>query len=501
MKSDVTIKGNRKKDYIIFVVIFIVDLILFAGYLTPHFATDLYRVYDKTYIEYAKENSILDGRVVQFFITNALDLFHISIEASSVITSVLAILISCIAVVVIKNEVEKYKQLNNKIAQVFLIIVSFFTIFNFMYIENMYFQDCLAMAFSILFYILSAKCIVEKGKHYLLKSGFLMLLAIFCYQGTISCFFITALVFSILKESNWKNIFKNMLISIVIGIFSIFINLIFVAIIENALHLEQGRGFAPNELLGNILYIFEKCTDVLLYTGNLYHSHFFIIFLLLIELLLVIKLVREKNPNTDSILIEQFIIIVFGIAFSFITSVYNLDGFHSGRIRFSIGALIGFVLIHIIVKTNLLEKNTGMNIWLRIVSIIYFITVSFTIVTNIATVKQVNELDKAQSLEIGNYVKSYEKNTGEKVEYLAIVIEEGKVGLAYYPNLWYTGSITTCSAIRTKWSALGAINYYNHTSLQEKETTEFDIEQYREQVDEKQYLCIGNTLYITCYMY
>ena len=500
-KSDVTMKESRKKDCIIFVLIFVIALILFAGYLTPHFATDTYMIYEKTYLGYAMENSLVDGRIIQFGIMNILDFLHIPIEISTVILLILAVLSSCIAVMVIKNEIGKYKKLNYKIGQIFLIVVSFFTIFHFMYIENMYFQECFVMALSILFYILSAKCIVEKGKHYLLKSSLLMLLAIFCYQGTISCFFITALVFSILKENAWKNILKNMLISIAIGIFSIFINLIFVAIIENMLHLEQGRGFAPNELLGNILYIFENGKDVLLYTGNLYHSHYFIIFLLLIEFLLSIKLVKEKNKNGDSILIEQFIIIIAGIAFSFITSVYNLDGFHSGRIRFSIGSLIGFQLIHIIAKTDLLEKNNLINILIEIIAIAYFATICFTIVTNIETVKQVNKLDQQNAQEIGNYIEDYEKNTKEKVKYLSIVIETGKTGLAYYPDLYYVGSITTCSAIRTKWSALGTINYYNHTNLEEKEPTEFDIEQYRQQVDEKQYLCIDDTLYITCYMY
>ncbi len=481
--------------------IFIVALILFNRYLMPHFATDSYLIFEKSLPVYATENSLLDGRLIQFFIMNMVSSFHISIEVSTVLLTILAILITCLAVMVIKKEVEKYKTFSGKISQFFLIASSFFTIFNFMYLENMYFQECFVMALSILFYILSAKMIVNKPKHNLLKATLLMLLAIFCYQGTISCFFITTLVFSILKEKKGKAVLKNMLQAIAISGLGILANLLFIHWIENILHLSQTRDFDLSQLLRNIEFLFQNFTSVLINTGYLFYPYAFILFLISIEILLVLKLRKEKNPNTQNILLEQFIIILGGIAFSFITSVYNLSGFASGRIRFSLGATIGFLLLHIMIRTNLFEKNGKYNLFLKLIFILYFIALSITIITNTTTVKKVNELDKTKALEMGEYVKDYEAQSGTKVENLAVIIDVWNAKLAYYTNLNYIGSITTCSALRTSWSVRGAINYYNQTNLKEKEITKNEIEQYLKQVDERQYLCMQNTLYVTCYMY
>ena len=73
--------------------------------------------------------------------------------------------------------------------------------------------------------------------------------------------------------------------------------------------------------------------------------------------------------------------------------------------------------------------------------------------------------------------------------------------MAYYSDLWYHGSITTCSAVRTEWAVTGVINYYNNLKLTEKEPTKQEIEQYRKNVDDKKYMCMDDTLYISCYMY
>ncbi len=494
-------KKINKRDIITFFIILALALVLFSGYLTPHFATDTYRVYNRTYTGYSKENSLLDGRLIQFTILNILNLFNVPIHIATIILTILALIVSSISVLILKKWLEKYKKIENILGQIFLTLVCFFTIFNFMYLENMYFLECLVMALSIFFYILSAKNIVEKEKYYIVKSIFLFILAIICYQGTISCFFITVLVFSIIKEKKWKIILKNLGISIGIGLIGVTLNIIMVQLTENFLNLVQNRDFALNKILANLSYILNKFTSITIFTGHLFYDYIFLLFVLIIELLLIIKIVNKKDSKSNRILIEQFIILSCGIAFAFIVSVYNLDGFWSGRIRFSIGATIGFLILHIIIKTDLLEKKNIINILIKIVFIIYAILICLCIITNIKTVKIVNKFDKIKSLEIGRYIKEYEQNSENKVQNIAIIIEEGKTSLAYYPNLWYHGSITTCSAVRTQWAVTGVINYYNNFKLKEKEPTKQEIKEYKENVDGKKYICIDDTLYISCYMY
>ena len=83
-----------------------------------------------------------------------------------------------------------------------------------------------------------------------------------------------------------------------------------------------------------------------------------------------------------------------------------------------------------------------------------------------------------------------------------VVTIKNNVSKAYYKELNCTNVGFAVSAIRTNWSATGAINYYNNKNLTEIEATEYEEKAYLEQVDINQdYLCIGDTLYISAYMY
>ena len=116
-------KKIDKRDIITFFIILIFALILFAGYLTPHFATDTYRVYDRTYTGYSKENSLLDGRLIQFTILNILNFFNVPIHIATIILTILALIVSSVSVLVLKKWVEKYKKFESITGQIFLTLV------------------------------------------------------------------------------------------------------------------------------------------------------------------------------------------------------------------------------------------------------------------------------------------------------------------------------------------------------------------------------------------
>ena len=61
---------------------------------------------------------------------------------------------------------------------------------------------------------------------------------------------------------------------------------------------------------------------------------------------------------------------------------------------------------------------------------------------------------------------------------------------------------TAVSALRTQWASQGIINYYTNRNLKEKNVTKEEKNKYLYSVDKiKDYLCMGNTLYISVYMY
>ena len=89
---------------------------------------------------------------------------------------------------VLNKIIKKYKEPKNIFQEIIVIIISYITVFNFMYLENMYFVECIVMAASVLLFIISADILVEKNNKYFIKSTILTILGIMFYQGTIGIF-------------------------------------------------------------------------------------------------------------------------------------------------------------------------------------------------------------------------------------------------------------------------------------------------------------------------
>ena len=126
--------------------------------------------------------------------------FQVPIQVYVIGLLVLAILVSCYTVILLKNMMFQYTKLKNFYLEVVALVISYVTIFNFMYIENLYFVECFVMALSILLFTLAANTLVNRQKKSVLVTGILVILGILCYQGTISFFIALSFVFSILNN-------------------------------------------------------------------------------------------------------------------------------------------------------------------------------------------------------------------------------------------------------------------------------------------------------------
>ena len=172
-------------------------------------STDSYNISNIGYQEYNKNFSLLDGRFIVALGTTLMDMLNVPIQIYTSIILEVALFISCISIVILKGIIEKWKKPKNVWSEVVLIVASYYTIFNFLYIENLHFVECGSMVLSILLFILSAKQIVEKNKMWGIKAFLLLCIALMCYQGTISMFVITLLVFSMCKGNSGKQIAKD----------------------------------------------------------------------------------------------------------------------------------------------------------------------------------------------------------------------------------------------------------------------------------------------------
>ena len=499
------IKSNKRETMLIFLILLIVTNIIFIPFLSGHMATDSYNIFNKGYEEYAIENFFLDGRMVSGVFINIMVYFNIPIAISSIISLEIAIILSCIAIIVLANTFMSFKKVEKLSSKIILYIASYYTIFNLLYIENLYYLEAVVMALSILLYIIAAKILIEKNKMYLFKTGMLLTLGVMSYQGTISLFFLATLVFSMSKGDKLKEIIKIMIKAVVITLLGILINNLLIILTENSFNLKQERGMTSiKDMYINILIIIENIFNIITYAGGYFPNGLYATIIIIIEILIFIKIFKQnqKNPNKENqnIMIQQLFIVVFGIIFSCIVSVISTSGLLSGRVRFALGAIAGFIFLHLWTKTDFAEnKKDIFNKILIFILILYGIINSINYIYIMQENKIVEEKDKQEVYKIQEEVKKYEEENNIEITKIAVVVQMGQTSKAFYPQTYHR-TFVTHSAIKTEWSIVGCYNYYTKENLKEYTPTKNEINTYLKQ-EKEGYLCINDVLYITAYMY
>lgn len=485
-----------KKELITFIITFVITCIIFLPFLTGHYATDTYNIWNIGYEDYAINWSLKDGRLIMAIIGLIAAKINISIKSYVFVTLFIALIISNITVSYLSNIIKKYKQPKNIIQEIVIILISYITIFNFMYLEDMYFVESIVMAISVLLFIVSANILVEKNKFSIIKSLLLTIVGIICYQGTIGMLFAFVILFTILKnKNNVKQILIDLVKSGVIALIAVILNIITVKIVGYVFSVEQTRLGNISKIFTNIQKIILKMPQILQETCNLFPKNALIIFLNILTLIVVIhqiKLFIEKNEN--NILYKYIAIVVITVAASCVTYILTLTSFYTGRLRNALGALIGIIFIFLYVETELFEKK-------RILSILVYFTLIFYIIINIFNYenimlqhKEVNKLEKQEIEQIGNYIENYEKDTGIEITKVVKIPKKNS-------NKKDENDIIR-NALKTNWAADGVLNFYLEKNLTTVKLTKEQVICYSENCDkEKEYQCIDDTLYICVYVY
>lgn len=491
-------KKINKRNIITFTIIFIITCIIFIPFLVGHYATDTYNIANIGYKEYAIKWSLKDGRVFMAIIALLANMANLPIEAYTFITLFVALIISNISVIVLKNIIEKYKKPQNWIQEDTLTTISYITIFNFMYLENMYFVESIAMAISVLLFMISANIIVEKNRNYIVKSLMLTILGVLCYQGTIGMIFAFIMLFTILKnKNNAKQILIDLIKCGVIALIAVFINIVVVKIVGNCLNIKQNRLGSISKIFKNMRRIILTLPSILQNACNLFPKNMFLIFLSILTIILVIY--HEKYSKEKKSILYKYLLIVFmAIAGSCITYILTLTSFYTGRLRNSIGALIGIIFIFLFVETSIFEKDAKE----KVLKVSTYIILIFFVLTNIINYeyimlkhRSVNMIEKQQAQEIGEYIKQYERDTGIDV---TKIIKLPPANIIYGED----ENDITRNALKTNWAVDGVINFYTKKNLETVKLTEENAKKYKENGNNQlEYQCIEDIFYIKIYCF
>lgn len=352
-----------KKDIVIYIGILIFSSIILWQFISGHYATDTYAINNLGYEKYSINYWLEDGRIIMAlvgFISNSL---NIPLDIFAKVLTFMGIMISSFIVFMLYKIILKYKSTDNKLIKLLVLIISYITIYNFMYIENLYFVDSFAMSISVLVYILAAYILCKKEKYSFLKSIILVVIGIFSYQATISIFIVFTILFTVLKNINDNKLnkktaeilIKDILRMISIVAIAVLLNLIFVNIISSIFNLSQNRIGSIKNIFFFASYIVRNVIiQILIGTCGLYPKWMFLIFFSIIFLVVLLYNKKQKE-NYKTILILFLSILI--ILSSFLVNLLSLTSIDAGRMRFVIGALIGIIFIYIYVKSNIFEKN------------------------------------------------------------------------------------------------------------------------------------------------
>lgn len=457
---------------------------MYINWVTMHYASDTYNIMNVGYEQYALRWSLKDGRLFMAIITYIASKVNIPINLFVIGNLIVGIFISCLCVIKIKNIVLENKEKNLK-DTIIVTAIAFFTIFNFMYIENMYFVESSVMAISLLCFIYSANNLVEKNK--IILPTILAIIGITAYQGTIGFLMAFTFLITLIKDKkDTKTIIIDFLKATAITVIAIIFNMLLVKVIGNITGQVQNRVGSVSQIFSNIIYIIHNYLTILKDSCGLFPKYLFLIFIAIIFMISIIYDIKNKTNNT----IKIFFITVITIASGFLVSVGTLSSFYTGRLRFCIGAVIGFLLIYMFVKM----KNKNMKIILTTMIIIYGIANIWDCLYITNEHKQVNKYEKQEVEEIQEYIENKEVNK------IAILVIKGKSNKTYFEEI-NSQSVITYNALRCDWAAEGLVNFYIENNLQRINLTKEQLEKYSKIKDDKGYEIVDDILVLETYMY
>lgn len=497
-----------KKDYIIFLVIFVLAVIMYINWLNMHYSADTYNIINVGYEKYATNWSLKDGRLIMYFITMIFAKLNIPIEVYVISTLLGALVISCICVIKLKNIIINCSNRENtKAKEIFVTIASFFTIFNFMYIEDMYFVESIVMALSLLLFTYSANIIVNNKK---LKNRIIALIlaivGIIAYQGTAGFLIILTFVISLLTnkvelrgnkdkiKTNIRQIFLDTFMAGIITAIAIVINMILVKVIGNITGQVQTRVGSIFAIFENLKYIINNFNVILKENIGLFPTNLLYIF---IGITLILALIYDlKTKSVNFLTIKLMCIIIISVVCGFLVSLGTLSSFYTGRLHYCIGTMMGFVLICLIMEN---EDEIFRRI-IELILIMYSIVNIYNCIIVTYEHKLVNEYEKQSAKEIEEYIEKYEKENKKQVENIAIYTITGQNYKTYFKEI-NRKSVVTYNALRCNWSADGVINFYTDRELNTVNLNKELLQEYLKVEKDNGYGIINNTLIVECYMY
>lgn len=488
---------KKYKDYILVLATILLGCIIYWNYIIGHFSAEAYSV-ALSFKNYGINAHLVDGRLFSCLLFLLADSIKIPFLIFVSISSVLAIILASIAVFQLKQTITQLVKLN-VLQEIVVWVISCCTIFNFMMVEIMYFPEACVIVASILFYIISAKLIIQRKYLY---SFLILIIAVFCYQGAIGFFITTSFLFSIIKNKKiGKEVLLDMVRIAIIGIIASGLNLVFIKVISEVLDLYQHKKFYFNieRITNNIKYILSNVYGILLKNCGLFPKYLLLIF---VEVILIFSLAVSNYEKKYNV-INLIILMLVTIASSFLIFVIQRGSMYTGRVHFVIGSLIGIAMLYLYSVTNIRNKKIWHNIFLVIL-------LSYTIINIVNTInltyehQLVNKLAKEECVRIEKMIEQHEKENNIEVTKIVPILVANQKETAFFKETTRR-TVVTYNNLRHYYGYTGILQYYLRKNLTTISLNQESINIYLDYIKEHniphgEIICIGDTLYCPQYI-
>lgn len=407
---------NKNKILIILGTI-LLAIISYSNFLPEYYSIDTTKIIKDGYMAYGVQYSLQDARIFAFLIFYLAEIINISLKNLWQIVLISAIIISSISVLKMYNIILKTKPTTNKKIDIFIYMMLYCYIFNFMHIDALEFVENWIIAFSILFYIKSAEEIIINDRK--LKGLLFFIIGILFYQGTINLFISTVIVFLLInKNANKKEKIKRLIIAgfIVISVMSIDFFIINI-IKSNMVKVQTSR--LSLDLIKNIKIIKTNIPKLIINSASLFPKYLHISLIWIVLIIIFIKNIKEKKYI--KIIIPICIIIVcYLTTLGLCILTPGMLTASNGRMFMPTGIIISAILIYAYSNTNLFESKK-LGIITKMLIVLYFIINIINTINVTGMLKEGNNIDREISYEIQEKIEKYENQTQKEIKYLAVM--------------------------------------------------------------------------------
>lgn len=446
---------EHKKDILTFLVILIISFIMCSAFLRPHYPHDTYKIIRDGLTYHSYERFLQDGRPFTAILTVLADMVNMPIEVYMILSLILALIfLSCSVIIIYKMFKNKLTE-NSKIFNIMIILISFIIIYNYLSIEYIYYLESFMLALGILLSVLAFKVIVNKEKYAYTKSCIIMIIAAFCYQGSIAIFPMLAVTYFLLFEKDYlkENIVNIIKVALIYG-FSMLLTIIYSNVLFAATRIRVSfLDFDFADLLNRIKILVIDSLDVIPS-----YVHIGII-------LFTVICICFARKDKIKLLLSYLFIMIASIGICITPTIIGSGLDMEPRICMAYGTTIGISLLFILY----LVQNS--NKYLKTLAYVFISTVFILnfVVYLIITYQHimVNKLDEKNCEIINQVISEYEKENNIKVNKIAVVLRDG--GKEYYPGFIEVGDMTQ-SALAS-WAAREAIIFYNGREMSFEKVT------------------------------